>query len=38
MAIKVFLLELNGLDFHGLDFFEIFLVVQTVAENVAKCA
>jgi hypothetical protein len=38
MSVKVAFLEFDGLDLHGLDFFEVLFVVQTVAENIAKCA
>jgi hypothetical protein len=38
VPIKVVLLELDGLDVHGLDLLEVVLVVQAVAEHVAKCA
>ena len=38
VSVKVVLLKLDRLDLHSLNFFEIFLVIQTIAENITKCA
>jgi hypothetical protein len=38
VPVKVVLLKLDGLDVHGLDLLEVVLVVQAVAEYVAKGA
>lgn len=38
MSVEIVLLKLDGLDVHGLDLLEIGLVVQAIAEHIAKCA
>ena len=38
MSIELVFVKLSWLDFHGLDLFEILLVVKAVPQNIAKCA
>jgi hypothetical protein len=38
MPVEIGFLKFDGLDLHGLDLLEVFLVVQAVAEDVTKSA
>lgn len=38
VSVKFVLVEFPRLDFHGLNLLEIFLVVETVSKDIAKCA